>query len=1005
MDVLRVFTSYVLGEFGVASAGRGVVGRALRRAARVACAVVLCAALVDPAAGIAQAVPSALHASVDGSGKIPATGQGAANVHVRLAAVGGEALPPGSAIRATIVSGDARFASGSASADLTAGDGGGVDLPLLPGTKSGPLIVRLDASGATADLELMLTATVRRPLVVGFATGGIGPVPGPIEAPDASNNGTNTRRGTVSLYGNGEVSRNTRLTVAYDSADVLAQSLVAGPWVDNPNDRPFPIYGDGSLRYDDALSLNRVYARLENGRSSAMWGEFSAQAAPATAAGGYNVLVNGANVRAQGNALGAGAFTARNHIAYDRQVISPTGLAIANQVLHPDIVVGSDVLTLVHLNRRTGAIVSQAPLARGSDYVIDYATGLLRFTNIILPYDDAFNPQIVVVQYEYGGPGAKSTMLGGNGSLKLAGDGRFDTWYLNDAIGTGNLTLFGQSLGHTSGTTTWSLSHERSNGFLPITQLQYGQSGDAYRASFASKTDGFALALDYANTAAGYDNPYGNYTAPGLESFAGTARLRMSRISDLELSYLYARNALPSTFGSQAVNNTDAQGEVALRVHPSSRLMYHVGIKNDAASSNGVFNPTFLPSDTAVQAPPSTFFPPMISSIAYQAGEGHSLDADYGLEWRFAPHASVAASRTSPLGGGSFDPYDPPQTQAEVDVDVGTRGKAFLRQLWQRTSSQPLAASQAVQTYAATASSSTSLGFEQQVGAATFQSGYAVDHTVNGTDLFDAIGVRGRVLATPRVTADAFLQVGQQLFSSYGPSFGSALPYFYVGGTSLDYSEKSFHATGRVQLRTGYNAGSTLQLGATGPISPAVSLFGAYTGAFTSGVVDRESRLGLAYRPSRNDRYVTLLSVDSQQTNLLNYNAYVTNVAQVQELYRSSTRTEWAGSVAYKLTGDAFFAPRTSILGLRGDQRIGSRLDLASEVHWSDVAPLNGTRATGFVVEGGYRLGSTLRFAAGYNFSGFTDPSASVNPTHRGTYVTVSSYIDRIFGWGKGDRP
>jgi hypothetical protein len=137
------------------------------------------------------------------------------------------------------------------------------------------------------------------------------------------------------------------------------------------------------------------------------------------------------------------------------------------------------------------------------------------------------------------------------------------------------------------------------------------------------------------------------------------------------------------------------------------------------------------------------------------------------------------------------------------------------------------------------------------------------------------------------------------------------------------------------------------------------------------------------------------------RSSLTNYDAYVTNVTQLQELYRSSSRTEWAASAAYKLTGDAYFAPRTTIFGLRGDQQIGSRLDLASEVHWSDVAPINGTKATGFAVETGYRLGNTMRAAAGYNFAGFADPETAINPTHRGLYFTLSTYIDRIFGWGQ----
>ncbi len=952
----------------------------------------------QPAAMLAPIV----QAQVDGPATIDASGQGTVALHVRITGADGAPYPKGTAIRALIVRGDARLANGLSS-DLVTDAMGVVVLPISPGTQAGPLVIRLDAGDASTELPLMLTAAMRKPLVVGFATGGIGPVPGWIEAADNAPDGNNARRGAISVFGTGQIAKNTRGTFAYDSSNTLEQTLTADPFLDNPNDRPFPTYGDTSVRHDDALSTNHIFGSVQNGHSSAMWGQFYASAAPSNAVGGYDVLVNGARVQAGGNNVGASAFTARNDIAYARAVISPTGLAIASQALAPDIVIGSDVVTLVHLDRRTGAILAETQLGRGTDYVIDYATGMLRFLNIILPYDDNFNPQTVVVQYEYDGPGAVSTMLGGSASVRVATAGRADAWYLNDAIGSGNLTLLGESLAGGGTGTTWSVSHEHSNGFLPITTNDYGNSGDAYKASLLAKTKSFHLAVDFADTDAAYDNPFGNYTAPGLESLTAVAGFVLGRKAELDLSYLYARNQLPASLASQAVNNSDQQAAITLHVKATKRFNYHVGIQSDAAASNGVVNPTLFTAGTS-QAPnaPGTFsnLLPEFDAANYTAGSGHSLDAIIGFDWRFAPRSSIAVARTQPLSL-STDPYDPPATQAEFDQDVGAQGKFFVRQLWQQNTSLTLAASQVGQTFSGTAQSQTSVGFEQQVGPTTFQSGYAVDHTASGTDLFDAIGVRTKLITGPRLNVDGFLQIGNSLYSTYDTNQS---PFFVTTGTSIDYAIKSFHADGQVQVRTGFDSGSSFQLGATGPISPAVSLYGSYQGSYTENVFDTEGRGGVAYRPSRNDRYVTLLSVDVYRSNLTNYDAYTTNVVQLQELYRSSTRTEFAASAAYKITGDNFFAPHTTIFGIRGDQRIGGRFDIGSEVHWSDVAPIGGTQATGFAAEAGYRLGSTLRLAGGYNFQGFADPETAVNATHRGVYVTLSSYIDRIFGWGKDDR-
>ena len=924
-------------------------------------------------------------------------------IRLRLSA-DGAVLTKGTPVSLSILSGDARFAQDLRVTRALVGVDGLVTAALQPRSVNGPVVVQIDAGDeGIATVRLIEVTALRKPIVVGFATGGIGSVPGPIEIPDDGPNGWRSRRGATSIYGTGDIARNTRATFAYDSADTLEQSLLTGPYDDNPNDRPFPIYGDTSIRRDDALSLNRIYARVENGRSSALWGEYYASAGGGNAIGGYSILLNGGRFHGEGNKIAVDGFTARNPIAYDRRLLSPTGLGIGSQTLRPDIVVGSDTVLLDVLDKRSGAVISQQTLVRGSDYVLDYASGLLRFTNTILPYDPSFNPQIVVVQYEYGNAGVGTNIAGASGRIALSPASSANVWFLNDSYGGGNFTLLGESYSTVSKNLSFSASHEHSLGVNPASYISYGNAGDAYKVSFAAHGPREALIADFTRTSPGYQNAFGSYTTPGLRSFDADASYALGPKAQLTAQYLYARNQLPSIGGTGAIDNDDAHASVALHVQPNKRLKYSVGVSDDAAQSNGTANLSLLPLDPTlpISQYQGAFLAPMLPLALYQPGSGSAVQGEVGASWKFAPRATIALDRIWNLGSGDVDPYSPPQTSAELDLDVTPTSKAYIRQLWKDLPTQTFAASQDSAAFAATAKSQTMFGFEQAVGNSLFDYGYSVDHTAAGTDLFDAFGVRQKLAISKHLSGTAFLQVGQALYST---ELAITNPYFMVAGTSLDYSRDTFHATGQVQFRTGFDSGSTVQLGAAGPISPAVALFGSYTGAYTAGVTDTEVRAGLSYRPSRNDRYVTLASVDTVQSNLINYNAYVSNVAQIQELYRSSTRTEWAGSLAYKITGDAFFGPRTFILGLRTDQRIGSRLDAAVEGHWSDIAPLTQTRATGLAAELGYRVGGTLRVAGGYTFSGYADPTASVNPTHEGLYITVSSYIDRIFGWGKDEK-
>ncbi len=966
--------------------------------------VIVCLALIVslfPLPAGADAGASVRHLTVDPLSGTTLGGTRPTTVVLRLS-VDGTQLAAGVPISVSIVSGGARFAEDLASVRCLVAADGTISPVLQPRGPNGPVVLQLDAGTAgVATVRLTHVAGVRRPLVVGFATGGIGAVPGPIEMPDNGPNGWRTRRGATSIFATGEISRNTNGTFAYDSADSLSQTQISGPYTQNPDDRPFPTYGDSSIRRDDALSLNRLFGRVENGRSSALWGEYYASSGSTPSAGGFTMLLNGAHVHLEGNSVALDGFSARNQIAYDRRVLSPTGLGIASQVLRPDIVVGSDSVILAVLDRRTGAVLSQQTLVRGSDYVLDYASGLLRFTNILLPYDAQFNPQIVTVQYEYGGQGTGTNVAGASGRWTISPTSHANAWYLNDAYGSGSFSLFGESLALGSKNVSLTASHEHSYGVDPSSYVSYGSGGDAYDVGLDAHSTRASISAAYTKTSAGYQNALGGYSTPGLTSYRAHATFALSKIALLTADYLYAKNDLPAFGNTATIENSDSHGALALHVRPNARLEYHVGVAVDAAASNGTPNLNFVPVDPSL--PPGQYgtLPPMFPIGIYRPGEGHAIQSDVGATWKFAPHATLTLDHIGNFNAGAIDPYSPPQTSAELAVDVGPNGKAYIRQLWQDVPAATFAASQINAGFAATAKSQTMIGYDETVGNAVYSTGYSVDHTDTGTDLFDAIGVRERVKISDRLGGNFFLQVGQALYASQIPI---ASPYFMAAGTSLDYSIPSFHASGQVQFRTGYAAGSTVQIGAAGTISPAVTLFGSYTGAFTSGVTDSRTRAGLAYRPSRNDRYVTLVSVDTVDSNLTNYDAYVSNVAQVQELYRSSTRTEWAGSVAYKLTGDNYFAPRTFIFGVRGDQRIGSRLDLGIEGHWSDIAPIVSSRATGLAAEVGYRVGGTLRVAAGYTFSGFADPSVAPNPTHRGFYVTMSSYIDRFFGWGKDEK-
>ena len=249
-------------------------------------------------------------------------------------------------------------------------------------------------------------------------------------------------------------------------------------------------------------------------------------------------------------------------------------------------------------------------------------------------------------------------------------------------------------------------------------------------------------------------------------------------------------------------------------------------------------------------------------------------------------------------------------------------------------------------------------------------------------------------LSFGRTKGDAFVQHA----TATGVNGGG----FDLYGLSLSYADPAarFRASGSTQLRTGNGAGVSISLAAVGALSPDFSMFASVNDARAAGNNQSDERVGLAWRPSRSDAGVTLLQFERTDGTAVLTNTQ-SGVLSLEQVLRVRTRTEIVGRYAYKTDGDSYYAAHSSLVGIRIDQKIGSRLDVGAEARRADVRGIDGAASTAFAVEGGVRVGDTTRVAVGYNMGGTADPSLSTTPTHRGFFVTVTSVVSRFFGWGK----
>jgi hypothetical protein len=923
----------------------------------------------------------------------------------RVASAAPAAGPQNAASPAPLPSASPGIASNTVirqSLDVTLDANGAALVRLVPGLTPGAVVVRADAADASREARFFLAPNLRKPFVNGLVSAGAGAVPGIPGGSDGDPNGTNSRRGRVAVFGTGALGKSLA-TFAYDTADTLQRTSqyggALGTYNGDPNDRAYATTGDASTRRDDALSRDHLFARLDSGRASAQWGEFRARTgSDVNALGGFDQLVAGAKLDLGGDTRRATLFAARNDVGYDRRVFAPSGLA-NGITLRPDIIVGSEVVLLATLDARSGAVIAQTPLTRGIDYSIEYATGQLHFIEVPLPFDEAFNPRQIVLTYEFDAPGNAARTIGGRAETSFGRNHavKLGVGYVNDTSGAGNVSLATQDVSGIIRGGSWQIVHATSRGALlsvsPDAPLS-GAGGSALHAQLTRAVGADRLSLLFDRTDAGYNDPFGGLSTPGL----------LNEHLNYAHKYDGGRGELALEFGHQAnsglgvVSSTQTTAALRSRRAITKRFTLTAALERRIATSaatgaqlaGGAINP-LLPFNPvgilpAPGASPSPYQP-------YQSNPNQaSTQASLGVDWRASSALDLSVNRVQTLGGSND--VQPTQTDAQLTYDLGKGGRAFVRERWSATPVQSFAAATQALTAPTGGTHATELGFARRIGNATVDTSYLIDHGADGGDVFATMGIRERI-SLGRTKGDAFYQHATATGTSTGGGFD-------LYGVSLGYADpgNKFRASGSTQLRTGSGSGVSISLAAIGALGADFSLFAAVNDARAPGGNQADERVGLAWRPSRNDNGVTLLEYDRRDGTAALTNTQ-SGVISLEQVLRVRTRTEIVGRYAYKLDGDSYYAAHSSLLGLRLDQKIGSRFDVGAEARQSSIRGINGTNATAFAVETGVRLGDNTRVGAGFNLKGTADPSLSTGPTKRGFYMTVTSVVDRLFGWGK----
>ncbi|MFN0123668.1 MAG: Ig-like domain-containing protein, partial [Blastocatellia bacterium] len=894
----------------------------------------------------------------------------------------------------------------------------------------------------TARGQVEFRAEQRPQILVGLAEVSAGSA-----APDIAARGDSRNvRAHTEFYFRGEMIGHSLLTLAYNSWRPLSRTAGRDRLFSfDPIDRVYSVFGDSSTLFQDAMSNSKLYARIDKGRSYALFGDFdvsqdnyqtsrdnpvrsfsenlAAQTVGVAGMGmnfsGYSSFNNngpqltnyarrltGVKLHLE-NTRGdyLTATGARPDTAFARDVFpgSTPGLL---RLSHTDIMQGSETLVLEVRDRRNPEmILSRNVMARNVDYNIDTRTGLVYFLRPISTLDYALNLVQVVATYEHRSIGMSSAVYTARGSAHVGESGlrlgvslinqrqdQFGDYYLGGVDleqrmpNQGTLQFeWGMSRGQVAQAGNLYTQGLALPGPGPLNGFH---NGNAFRGELRQPL-GWAEAVlqaSFLKTDRSFLNPFGATVTPGSQRVAAALDVRPRNRSILRMGFTDERNQ------TDYFNNERQTVSIGWleRMGDRLRLSFGYDYRHFSDRTGNITGP----------------------AVAGVTG-GRDIDSHLvtaGVEIRPTDRLQLAVKREQNLGDA--DPTYPDQTTIGAAWQVNSLAKMYFTQ---RLASSPITPiSDGLLTGFAGLGSTreTAIGVETALGRYTsLSSRYQLNSGIGGADSFAVIGLINRLPVSKQLSLDLGYERGMHLAGN-GQGFNNAsLGFTWQPGDS-------FRAASRYELRDLNGFGNVFTLGAAGKIGNNLTTLGRmqYARGDFQGRGNRSwnGLTALAWRPGESDRTALLLSYTRRQYEqrdlaILNAALDRDDVLSMDGLYQPLRRLELYGRFAlrYNENGRADTPLASTLTALwqgRAEYRFSRLFDLAGEGR-TFLQPSQATRRNTFGTEFGLWVFPDLRFAGGYNFTqsyeqyGFFGgiSNTSGQTLRRGVYFTISSKLSNMF--------
>lgn len=414
------------------------------------------------------------------------------------------------------------------------------------------------ATGNLADrIELQQLPPMRPLLAIGGIdiNTGVTDLDGVAEALDIDEIENDELAYKAQVFMQGRIRGNAHLTLAYDSDKDLDDEEEFQRDLEVLDDY-YPMTGDAAVRGYDADSRSKLYAKIEKGKASLMWGDFLTDPkGEHRDLGRVQRILTGVNARVEQGGTTVQAFIAEQEAEQVVEEIEANGTALLYRLQSDPRRESELVERIVRDRNNPGLLVSSEPLRRYQDYSINYLTGDVRFIEAQASRDENNNPVYLRFSYQTDDASAKRGVSGVRLHQQLLTGMEASASYTKDGS-----AIDGKELG------SLSLSYENELGTSVF------MSAAKYQDRLLDLVDDAALLElrqrwgDKANTEIAWAQAGENFDNPVAGVLAGREELRLSHEQKLwrSVSALIETSQTENTIQGDTLSALGAQLQFGL---------------------------------------------------------------------------------------------------------------------------------------------------------------------------------------------------------------------------------------------------------------------------------------------------------------------------------------------------------------------------------------------------------------------------------------------------------